>query len=137
MRTDRTVVPAEILTEIGIEVLRRSTVKGARPRSFTLGDRFAESLLALPDRRRRKTIRALADVVVGAPGPLAARSDHPFRMAAASTAEPLVRFDGAVARRCYVERNVAGALRLHYWCLPDGALEFAQVSTHNDMGFPG
>ncbi len=129
-------VNTEISAEIGIEVLHRSSVEGARPRSFTIGPRFEQTLLALPDRRRRKTIRILADVVVGAPGPLSARSDHPFRVAAASTAPPLVGFDGAVARRCYVERNVASALRLHYWVMSGGALEFAAAGNHDEMDAP-
>ena len=124
----------KIIADIELEVRCRASIEGARPRSFSLGSRFAETLLVLPDRQRRKAIRAIADLVVGSPASLCARRDHPHRAGAASTAPPIIRAaDGAIARRCSIERNIPAALRLLYWVLPGGALELAAVKNHDEM----
>lgn len=125
-----------IFAAIEREMLCRVSIEGARPRIFILGPRFEETLRKHDEGRQRKAIRACADVVIGAPGLLSARSDHPYRTGPASTALPVTRSDGAIARRCYVEKNVPSALRLHYWVLLSGGLELASVITHDKRDFP-
>lgn len=42
--------------------------------------------------------------------------------------------DGALAWRCAVKVRQPSAPRLHYWVLPDGTIEFADVVKHDDTG---
>lgn len=127
----------KLRTDINALVEERVSMPGARLRSFVIGARFAKSLRQGKSRHRRKSLRACADVVAAAPGLLKARSDHPLRVGGGGTCLVKTRwFDGATARRCRVEGNVAAALRLHYWVLPDGSVELASVNTHDDMTIP-
>ena len=115
----------------------RMSVEGRCLRHFTIGRRFGKTLHQQDSKRQKKALRACADVVVAAPGLLKARSDHPLRAADIGTAPVRTRSsDGATARRCYIERDVPAALRLHYWLLPDGTVELASVNDHCDMNIP-
>lgn len=127
----------KLRTDINALVEERASVPGAHLRRFVVGARFVKSLRQGKSRHRRKSLRACADVITAAPELLKARSDHPLRATAVGTAPVKTRwFDGATARRCSIERNVAAALRLHYWVLPDGSIELASVNTHDDMAIP-
>jgi len=114
----------------------RSIRQGVTPCQFTLGPVFAISLEQLGGRYRKPAIRTCAEVISGVPKLLTKRSDHPLRTGNKQTAPSRVRDDGAEARRCYLEKHGPGARRLHYWKLPDGSIELAVVTVHEDMGIP-
>ena len=114
----------------------RSIRQGVTPCQFTLGPVFAISLEQLGGRYRKPAIRTCAEVISGVPKLLTKRSDHPLRTGNKQTALSRVRDDGAEARRCYLEKHGPGARRLHYWKLPDGSIELAVVTVHEDMGIP-
>jgi hypothetical protein len=82
-------------------------------------------------------VKACVDVVIGSPGLLARREDHPLRVDDGPGARTRTRLsDNAEARRCYIEHNTPSARRLHYWVGPEGAVEFASVNIHDDMTIP-
>lgn len=128
---------SDLLSEIQAEIDRRGSVDGAINRTYKLGSVFARTLAHYGERYRSKAIRACADVALGAPTLLGMREDHPLRVGPAGNDPQRIRAaDGAQARRCSLERNTPAARRLHYWCLPDGTIEFATINVHEDMGIP-
>jgi len=130
-------IERKLRADINALVKERVSTPGAHPRSFVIGAHFANSLSQCGSKHRVKSLRACADVIAAAPELLKARSDHPLRVGGCGTKPVTARsFDGATARRCRVEGNVAAALRLHYWVLPDGSLELASVNTHDNMTIP-
>ncbi len=46
----------------------------------------------------------------------------------------IVRGDGGKGWRCSLKRNASGGPRLHYWVLPDGTTEFADIGNHEGLG---
>ena len=114
----------------------RSIRQGVTPCQFTLGPVFVTSLEELGGRYRNVAIRVCVDVISGVPKLLKKRRDHPLRTGNKQTALPRLRDDGAEARRCYLEKKGPGARRLHYWKLPDGSIELASVTVHDDMDIP-
>ena len=130
-------IERKLRADINALVKERVSTPGAHPRSFVIGAHFANSLSQCGSKHRAKSLRACADVIAAAPELLKARSDHPLRDGGGGTCLVKTRwFDGATARRCRVEGNVAAALRLHYWVLPDGSVELASINTHDNMTIP-
>jgi len=127
----------KLRSEIEAAMADRETVDGIRDRRFTFGRKFVKTLQRNGGRNRKKVVRACADVVMAAPCLLSARKDHPLRKNGCGGAPARTRpTDGALARRCSVETNVAAACRLHYWDRGDGLIEFASVNVHDDMSIP-
>ena len=128
----------QVLSEIAHELFKLREIKqgNLEPRQFTLGPLFVTSLEELGGRYRGVAIRACAEVVSGIPKLLTKRADHPMRTGNKATKGPRIREDGAEARRCYLEKRKSAARRLHYWKLPDGSIELASVTVHDDMGIP-
>ena len=116
--------------------LRSVRQGGVTPCQFTLGPVFVTSLEELGGRYRKAAIRVSAEVISGVPKLLRNREDHHMRTGTKQTAPPRLRDDGAEARRCYLEKKGPGARRLHYWKLPDGSIELASVTVHDDMDIP-
>ncbi len=143
----RQVTPAEettddqasalIAREINEELRERGEVDGAQNRLFAILPQFVLTIDAHGARFRPKILRACADVVIGAPSLLARRDDHVLRTGEGANDPARIRqYDGAEARRCYVEQNTPSARRLHYWSLPDGSVQFASVNVHDDVNIP-
>jgi very-short-patch-repair endonuclease len=128
----------QVREEIATELLKMRSIKQGllAPRQFTLGPFFVTSLEELGGRYRRVAIRVSAEVISDIPKLLSKRDDHPMRTGNKATAGPRIRDDGAEARRCYLERRKSAARRLHYWKLPDGSIELAVVTVHDDMDIP-
>ena len=128
----------QVLSEIAHELFKLREIKQGNldPRQFTLGPLFVTSLEELGGRYRKAAIRACAAVVSGVPKLLSHRDDHHLRTGNKQTTGPRVRDDGAEARRCYLEKRKSAARRLHYWKLPDGSIELAAVTVHDDMDIP-
>lgn len=114
----------------------RSRGERAKRRDFTIGPLFSERLEMQGRRYRSTAIRVSAEVISGVPKFLKRRKDHAMRTGSSQTAPEKFREDGAAARRCYLEKGVAAARRLHYWLLPDGSVELASVNVHDDFTIP-
>lgn len=103
------------------------------PADYAIGQNLAESLQAFDDTTRDKALKAIVDVLTGRARELPVRSPHPLRKGTGSTAEDLVRSDGARCMRVHIEKNVASARRLHYWVHEGGRIELSRVVLHDDM----
>lgn len=80
----------------------------------------------------RKVIRCILDIVTGREKSESRRDVHPLRDGLGPAAKDLMREDGAVALRAYVEEKTPAAKRLHYWAPPNGRVELMRVVSHND-----
>lgn len=98
---------------------------------YVIGDGFADTLGELPAAQRSKALRCIVDVLTGL-NP-AGRQIHALGAGSYWNTPQLTREDGAVCFRAYVENKVASARRLHYWKLPDGAIELSRVVLHDDV----
>ncbi|ALE05014.1 hypothetical protein AL755_05115 [Arthrobacter sp. ERGS1:01] len=99
---------------------------------YLVGPNFLASLAQLTPQQRTKTLRAVVDVAAGRQGPLRNREPHMLRENEGAHAAVQRRGDD-VCWRLYVEQGTAGALRLHYWRLPDGRIELSRVVKHDEM----
>lgn len=98
---------------------------------YLIGPDFITDLsMDLIDRPRVITVmvEVLRDVVWD----LHARGVHQMRESEHGGSPTRVRTDGAAAWRAAIKRNSPGAPRLMWWVLPDGTIEFARATHHDD-----
>lgn len=103
------------------------------PERFVVGPRFASSLESMDAGQLQKIFRAAVDVLTGYVRELGSRNVHPLREGTGASAASVVRGDGAVCFRAYVEQNTPSARRLHYWQTPSRQIELSRVVLHDDM----
>jgi hypothetical protein len=99
-------------------------------RSWNVGPDFLDSIEEQQVVDRSQVVKACVDVATGRHAELASRASH--KMRPSSAAPTPTRDDGGKLWRCYVAHNTPSAPRLHWWQLPDGAVEFAYVGLHDD-----
>jgi hypothetical protein len=101
---------------------------------FLFGPEFFRSLKEsnCDEEDLRKVIRCILDIVTGREKSEARRDVHPLRDGLGPAAKDLIREDGAVALRAYVEEKTPAAKRLHFWAPPNGRIELMRVVSHND-----
>ena len=103
------------------------------PAPVAIGERFADSIEALPAAKYEKALRCAMEAVCGLIEVMPAREVHALRSGDGATTAPVVRSDGARCKRAYVEQKTPQALRLHYWVLPGGGIELSRVVAHDDI----
>jgi len=118
--------------EKSIVEIVQSGVDGHGRRNYRLGDKFLRSLQDWGASKQRSiamvTIESCARIVLGIPK----NAVNDFREGASSTASQLTRLDGARASRTHLTK--AGvALRLMFWTLTDGTIEFANIGGKNEL----
>ncbi len=99
--------------------------------NWSFGERFFSYLneRELDEGEIRKLVRCVLDLVTTRNRLDDKREQHPLL----ANGRPYVREDKAAGMRIYVESGVAGAKRLHYFKLPDGAgYELSQVAHHDN-----
>ncbi len=99
--------------------------------NWIFGERFFGCLneRELDEGEIRKLVRCVLDLVTTRNKLDDKREQHPLM----ANGRPYVREDKAAGMRIYVESGVAGAKRLHYFKLPDGAgYELSQVAHHDN-----
>ena len=99
-------------------------------RAWTVGPRFLASVDALEGISHAKVVDVLVEVITGRDKDMPGRELHQLLDGRAGA--PRVRHDGALAWRCALQTNAAGARRLHYWTLPDKSIELDQIGVHDD-----
>jgi hypothetical protein len=105
----------------------------ALPALWKAGPDFAGSLYSFTEPGvTAKALKAAVEVLTGAAERNPAREVHALRENAGGEAPQVRREDGAKCFRAAIERNVAGARRLHFWRLPDGTVELSRVVVHDD-----
>jgi hypothetical protein len=131
---------AKLLAErIERSVLDHSTEADRRarpPLRFRIGPRFLATLRDLEGVSEAKIVDVCAEVVLQVAEKKAGRALHPLGDGAASAAVRVRDRDGAKAWRCAIQVKTPSARRLHWWRLPDGTIEFASVSKHDDFTIP-
>lgn len=100
--------------------------------NYVIGDEFISSLHKWNADSRRDyamvTIQSCARIVLGIPKNLV----NEFRESDATTAKQRTRCDGAVAYRTHLNKTGV-ALRLMFWKLIDGTIEFANIGGKNEL----
>ena len=101
---------------------------------FTLGPEFLAELDGLEGVERSKVVEVAADVITGRAFIMPAREHHALRTGEGGDDRQRRRFsDGAVAYRVSLQVKTPSARRLHYWLLPDGSVELANVGVHDRL----
>jgi hypothetical protein len=80
---------------------------------------------------RRQIASACALVACGRIREVRGAALHELRTGKGATTPQRRRDDGATAWRCSISEG-SGAVRLHYWQLPDGSVELARLGYHDD-----
>jgi exosome complex RNA-binding protein Csl4 len=94
---------------------------------------FCETFEKLTEDGMDKAIRAATHIVTGRQSADNMFESHPLREGDESSKPPVVREDGALANRAYIESHTSQARRLHYWKLKDGSIELSRVGLHDDF----
>lgn len=103
------------------------------PKTFTLGPQFSKSIEELDNGQKNKAFKAVVDVLTSYATELDARNIHPLREGEGASARDVIRSDGAICLRAYIEHKTSSARRLHYWQKRDGTMELSRVVLHDDM----
>ena len=94
---------------------------------------FILTFQTLTDDGIDKAIKTATHIVTGRNAIEHITEDHPLREGDENSKPEVVRDDGALARRAYIESHTAQSRRLHYWKLRDGSIELSRVGLHDDF----
>jgi predicted nucleic acid-binding Zn-ribbon protein len=94
---------------------------------------FILTFQTLTDDGKDKAIKTATHIVTGRNAIEHITEDHPLREGDENSKPEVVRDDGALARRAYIESHTAQSRRLHYWKLRDGSIELSRVGLHDDF----
>ncbi|HZK05273.1 MAG TPA: hypothetical protein VFC82_05415 [Actinomycetaceae bacterium] len=100
---------------------------------YIIGPRFLDSLRRLEGIKDEKVADVAFEIVTGLAPSLSSREVHQLRTGPGGDDPIRVRDDGAVAWRASLQVNTPSARRIHYWVLPNGQIELARVTTHDDF----
>jgi hypothetical protein len=103
------------------------------PKKIELGPEFSSSIETLDNGQKNKAFKAVVDVLTSYGLELDARNIHPLREGDGASSKDVIRSDGAICLRAYIEHKTASARRLHYWQKRDGSIELSRVVLHDDM----
>lgn len=102
------------------------------PDTWLLGVDFLASLAEMTVVGRDVVLATVVDVLTGRAATISGRYLHMQRGTEASSAEQLVRHDGAAAWRCAVRQALPSAPRLMWWRHPNNTIELGRVALHDD-----
>ncbi|WP_291382635.1 hypothetical protein [Demequina sp.] len=100
---------------------------------YVIGPRFLDSLAELEGIADEKVADVVFEILTGLAPQVASREVHRLRTGTGGDDPIRTRDDGAVAWRASLQINTPSARRIHYWRLPNGQFELAQVATHDDF----
>jgi hypothetical protein len=108
--------------------------KPNRPRGpWRIGPDFLDTLDTVQGIERAKVVEVIVEVITGLVAGIAGRELHQLREGTGGNTRQRVRADGAKAWRVSLQSHTPSARRLHYWQLPDGAIELSSVRLHDDF----
>lgn len=105
-------------------------------RAVTLGPEFVQRVRRLDGISAEKVAEVSADVAARRAHEFAGREVHALRAGEGVAPQRTRSRDGATAWRCALQIGTPSARRLHWWELPDGAIELASVGAHDDFSIP-
>ncbi|MEZ5112699.1 MAG: hypothetical protein R2693_04275 [Nocardioidaceae bacterium] len=100
---------------------------------FLIGPRFLDSLSRLEGIKEEKVADVVFEIIAGIAPQIPSREVHHLRTGSGGDDPVRIRDDGAVAWRASLQVQTPSARRIHYWVLPNGAVELARVTTHDDF----
>lgn len=134
---DSVVPPAERFSKAVRRAWLRQTTKADRVhypwREPVIGPFFLASLERLEGVGVDRVLEVCAEVVCGRASERAGMQLHALRWSSGGGSGQRTRPDGARAFRVSLQVRSAAARRLHYWKLPDGRVELAQIGYHDDF----
>lgn len=134
---DAVVPPAERFSKAVRRAWLRQTTKADRVRypwrEPVVGPSFLVSLDRLEGVGIDRVLEVCAEVVCGRAAERAGMQVHALRSSSGGGSGQRTRPDGARAFRVSLQVRSAAARRLHYWKLPDGRVELAQIGYHDDF----
>lgn len=115
----------------------RNTTKADREehpwRTPLIGPHFLASLERLEGVGIDRVLDVCAEVACGRAPTRSGLQVHALRWSSGAGVAQQSREDGARAFRASLQVRSAAARRLHYWVLPDGTVELAQIGYHDDF----
>jgi len=122
--------------EVNLDWARRTTPdekNEVQLRPWSVGPDFLASWADTQGLERGKVVAVIVDVLNGRAISMDSRQAHPLRAGAGGEDKPRIRADGAMCWRVSLQQKTAAARRLHYWQLPNGAIELSGIRLHDDM----
>ncbi|MEV8334286.1 hypothetical protein [Streptomyces niveus] len=102
---------------------------------YTVGLHFLRSAQETELVDRRKIVEVTVEILTGIAATNPARQVHRMR-AREEGPKPRIRSDQAIAMRCHLKNDTAGAPRLMWWKLPDQSIELGRIAHHDDTHLP-
>jgi hypothetical protein len=102
---------------------------------WSMGEGFISSLDGMKDSQLRRLFRLVTHIVSGRAHAENVIEVHPLREGDNASDQAVIRADGAICMRAYVEQGVPQSRRLHYWKGSENLIELSRVVLHDDM-FP-
>jgi len=100
---------------------------------YSVGPRFLDSLSRLEGIKEEKVADVVFEIVTGLAPQIPGREVHHLRIGPGGDDPVRIREDGAMAWRASLQVKTPSARRIHYWILPNGDIELARVTTHDDF----
>ena len=100
---------------------------------YSIGPRFLDSLSRLEGIKEEKVADVVFEIVTGLAPQIPGREVHHLRIGPGGDDPVRIREDGAMAWRASLQVKTPSARRIHYWILPNGDIELARVTTHDDF----
>jgi hypothetical protein len=100
---------------------------------YSIGPRFLDSLSRLEGIKEEKVADVVFEIVTGLAPQIPGREVHHLRTGTGGDDPVRIREDGAMAWRASLQVRTPSARRIHYWILPNGGIELARVTTHDDF----
>lgn len=101
--------------------------------AWVIGPHFESSLEGLKDSQVRRLTKLVLHIVSGRSSDEQLFEVHPLREGEGMGEANVVREDGALCLRAYVEEGVPQSKRLHYWQRTGSPIELSRVVQHDDM----
>lgn len=105
-------------------------------REYRLNRSFLETVKTIEGLSVEKIAEVSAHVVTGRAHELPGLDVHQLHDGKGGAPQRERARDGAKAWRCALQREAAGARRLHWWALRGSEVELASVGHHDDYGIP-
>lgn len=121
-----------VLTQWATRTLPSEQAERQLP-EYVIGPRFLGSLDKLEGIKKEKVADVVFEIVTGLAPQIPGREVHHLRTGTGGDNPIRKRDDGGIASRASLQVNTPSARRIHYWVLPHGQIELAQVATHDDF----
>ena len=118
---------------ISVYTPHERTQWGVDDTRWVIGPSFMASLAGLNDSQVRRLTKLVLHIVSGRSDDEQLFEVHPLREGEGIGEANVIRGDGALCLRAYLEEGVPQSRRLHYWHRSGSPIELSRVVQHDDM----